>query len=91
MVAVSALGTVASSGRPVLAEDAKLPSSRNGSGSGRAGALTIGTSPLSVAPRLHPFASRNCLFTQFSSRPSRRKRAAVRAANARLSRMLSGV
>jgi hypothetical protein len=39
----------------------------------------------------HTFGIRNCLLTQFSSRPSRRKRAAVRAAKARLSRMLSGV
>ena len=44
-----------------------------------------------VPPRPYTLGTRNCLFTQFSSRPSRRKRAAVRAAKARLSRTLSGV
>src|ERR1017187_7386771 len=39
-------------------------------------------------PLPQPFTTRNCLLTQFSNRPSRRKRAAVRAAKARLSRML---
>jgi hypothetical protein len=51
-----------------------------------------GQSALRPSPPLppQPFATKNCLLTQFSNRPSRRKRAAVRAAKARLPRRLSG-
>ena len=51
--------------------------------------VRLGPIPLLLLP--HTFGIRNCLLTQFSSRPSRRKRAAVRAAKPRLSRKLSGV
>ena len=54
-------------------------------------AVGVGPRPIPMLPLPHAFATRNCLLTQFSSRPSRRKRAAVRAAKPRLSRKLSGV
>src|SRR5262249_10205163 len=54
-------------------------------------AVGVTLPPFLSPPRPYTVGTRNCLFTQFSSRPSRRKRAAVRAAKARLSRRLSGV
>ena len=58
---------------------------------GGANALADNGAAIVACSDRYCLAARNCRLTQFSSRPSRRKRAAVREEKPRLSRMLSGV